>query len=196
MNLWVSTKNAHKVEEISHILGDSCQVKSLLDLPDFPDVIENGSSYSENAEIKARALHSAVRQPVIADDSGLEVDALGGRPGIHSARFSGDDTNHDRNISRLLKELEGVPGHERTARFRCVIVYIDIHGVSHEFVGTLEGMIGFERLGHGGFGYDPVFMLPEKGCSVAQLTSDEKNSISHRAYAVEKLKSFLALQLL
>lgn len=193
MNLWVSTKNAHKVEEISHILGFSCQIKSLLDLPDFPDVEENGSSYRENAEIKARALHSAVRQPVFADDSGLEVDALGGRPGIHSARFSGNDTNHDRNISKLLSELEGVPEHKRTARFRCVIVYIDVHGVSHEFVGTLEGWIGFERLGQGGFGYDPVFMLPEKRCSVAQLAADEKNRLSHRAFAVEKLKEFLGL---
>lgn len=193
MNLWVSTKNAHKVEEISHILGSSCQVKSLLDLPDFPDVEENGSSYRENAEIKARALHSAVRQPVFADDSGLEVDALGGRPGIHSARFSGNDTNHDCNISKLLSELEGVPEHERTARFRCVIIYIDAHGVSHEFVGTLEGWIGFERLGKGGFGYDPVFMLPEKRCSVAQLAADEKNRLSHRAFAVEKLKKFLGL---
>lgn len=193
MKLWVSTKNTHKVEEISQILGPSCLISSLLDIPDFPDVEENGFSYRENAEIKARALFSVVNEPVFADDSGLEVDALNGRPGIHSARFSGEDTDHNRNITKLLAELQGVPEEKRTARFRCVIVYIDAAGSAHEFVGVLEGRIGFERLGNGGFGYDPVFMLPEKGCSVAQLPAEEKNRLSHRAFAVEKLRNFLGL---
>lgn len=193
MNLWVSTRNAHKAEEISHILAPACRIKTLLDLPDFPDVDENGLTYRENAELKARALFNHVHEPVFADDSGLEVDALGGRPGIHSARYSGLDTNHSRNIDKLLVELSNVPDNARTARFRCVIVYIDAAGIAHEFVGTLEGKIGHERLGAGGFGYDPVFMLPERGCSVAQLPAAEKNVISHRAYALAKLKAFLCI---
>lgn len=190
MNIWVSTRNAHKAEEISHILAP-CQIRTLLDLPDFPEVEESGFSYRENAELKARALFEKVHEPVFADDSGLEVDALGGRPGIHSARFSGTDTNHDRNIEKLLSELQGVPETERTARFRCVIVYIDAAGIAHEFVGTLEGYIGFSRRGAGGFGYDPVFMLPDKKCAVAELPAAEKNSISHRARALDKLQAFL-----
>ncbi len=193
MNLWVSTKNAHKAEEIAHILGPACNIKTLLDLPDFPDIDENGDSYRANAELKARALWEKVKEPVCADDSGLEVDALDGRPGIHSARFSGPDTNHPRNIAKLIAELGDLPAERRTARFRCVIVYIDQKGVAHEFVGTVDGYIGFECLGNGGFGYDPVFMLPDRNCSVAQLPAAEKNTLSHRARAVEKLKTFLKL---
>jgi len=192
MNIWVSTRNAHKAEEISHILAPY-SIRTLLDLPDFPDVDECGFSYRENAELKARALFEKVNEPVFADDSGLEVDALGGRPGIHSARYSGNDTNHARNIDKLLHELKNVPDAERTARFRCVIVYIDAGGKAHEFVGTLEGRIGFDRRGQGGFGYDPVFMLPERGCAVAELPAAEKNSISHRARALAQLRAFLKL---
>ncbi|EKD81385.1 MAG: hypothetical protein ACD_39C01832G0003 [uncultured bacterium] len=191
MNIWVSTRNAHKAEEIAHILGQDCRIKTLLDLPDFPDIEETGDSYRANAELKARALWEKVKEPVFADDSGLEVDALNGRPGIYSARFSGPDTNHPRNIARLLTELGDLPVEKRSARFRCVIVYIDQKGMAHEFVGIVEGYIGFECLGKGGFGYDPVFMLPDRGCSVAQLPAVEKNLISHRARAVEQLKTFL-----
>jgi XTP/dITP diphosphohydrolase len=193
MNIWVSTRNAHKAEEIAQILGSACSIKTLLDLPDFPDIEEDGDSYSANALLKAKALWQKVKEPVFADDSGLEVDALNGRPGIHSARFSGPDTNHPRNIAKLLAELGDLPIDKRSARFRCVIVYLDQQGVPHEFVGTVEGYIGNECLGTGGFGYDPVFMLPDRGCSVAQLPADEKNAISHRGRAVEALKAFLGL---
>ncbi len=191
MNIWVSTRNAHKAEEIAHIMGSAYTVKTLLDLQSFPDIDENGDSYRANAELKARALWEKVKEPVFADDSGLEVDALDGRPGIHSARFSGIDTNHARNIAKLLAELGDAPVAKRTARFRCVVVYIDQSGTAHEFVGTMEGYIGFSCVGEGGFGYDPVFMLSESGCSIAQLPAEEKNAISHRARAVAKLKSFL-----
>lgn len=193
MNIWVSTGNAHKAEEIAHIMGPACTVKTLLDLPDFPDIDENGDSYRTNAEIKARTLWEKVKEPVFADDSGLEVDALGGRPGIHSARFSGADTNHARNIAKLLAELGDIPVARRTARFRCVVVYIDQNGTAHEFVGTVEGYIGFSCAGKGGFGYDPIFMLPERDSSFAQLPAEEKNAISHRGRAVAKLKAFLRL---
>ena len=191
--IWVATGNAHKLIEISEILGSDILLKSFKDIENSTDVVEDGSTYLENAEIKARALFSIVGQPVIADDSGLEVDALGGRPGIHSARYSGDDTNHDRNISKLLKELDDLPLEKRTARFRCVIVYIDQNGVSHNFEGIFPGYIGFARSGQGGFGYDPVFFLKERNCSVAELSSEEKNRLSHRSLAIEKLKKFLQL---
>ena len=188
--IWVATKNAHKVDEISAILK-GYKIKSLLDIPNFPVVEENGLTYAENAEIKARALFNEVHEPVFADDSGLEVDALNGNPGIHSARYSGEPVNHDRNITKLLNELKNVPEEKRTARFRCVIIYIDSEGISHEFMGSLEGRIAEKRTGNGGFGFDPVFYLPQKRCSVAELPMAEKNTISHRAYAVEKLANFL-----
>lgn len=189
MNIWVATQNAHKVEEISSILYP-IKIKSFLDLENPPKVIENGSSYYENALIKAKALYELVHEPVFADDSGLEVDALGGKPGIHSARFSGSDTNHARNVAKMLEVMKDVPDEKRTARFRCFIVYIDSLGKDHQFCGILEGKIGYQPLGEGGFGYDPIFMLPDRKCSVAQLPASEKNVISHRAYALEKLKNY------
>ena len=127
MNIWVATQNEHKVEEISAILAP-IQVKSFLDLKNIPEVDENGSTYFENAMIKAKALHEIVKEPVMADDSGLEVDALDGKPGIHSARFSGSDTNHARNVAKMLEVMKDVPDEKRTARFRCVIAYIDAEG--------------------------------------------------------------------
>ena len=189
MNIWVATQNAHKVQEISAILSP-INIKSFLDLENAPEVDENGNSYAENATIKAKALYDIVHEPVFADDSGLEVDALDGKPGIHSARFSGPDTNHARNVAKMLDVLKDVPEEKRTARFRCCIIYIDANGETHEFNGTLEGRIAFERHGEGGFGYDPIFFLPDKNCTIAELSSSEKNTISHRAYALEKLKNY------
>lgn len=189
MNIWVATQNAHKVQEISAILSP-INIKSFLDLENAPEVDENGNSYAENATIKAKALYDIVHEPVFADDSGLEVDALDGKPGIHSARFSGPDTNHARNVAKMLDVLKDVPEEKRTARFRCCIIYIDANGETHEFNGTLEGRIAFERYGEGGFGYDPIFFLPDKNCTIAELSSSEKNTISHRAYALEKLKNY------
>ena len=191
--IWVATGNAHKLEEIGEILGPGVQLKSFKDIANAPEVVENGETYLANAEIKARALFGLVNEPVFADDSGLEVDALNGQPGIHSARYSGPDTNHERNIDKLLDELADVPESKRTARFRCVIVYIDENGKSHKFEGVFPGQISFERSGKGGFGYDPIFFLPKHGCSVAELQAEEKNRISHRGIAVKNLKDFLNL---
>ncbi len=190
MNIWVATKNAHKVEEISEILAPM-KVKSFLDIQDCGQVDECGNTYKENAEIKARALYNIVKEPVIADDSGLEVDALNGEPGVNSSRYSGEDGNHQRNIEKLLKELQQEPTENRTARFKCSIVYIDKAGKSHDFEGVLEGYITQKLFGNGGFGYDPVFFLPDKKCTIAQLGDKEKNVISHRARAIEKLKCYL-----
>ncbi|MDD3141273.1 MAG: RdgB/HAM1 family non-canonical purine NTP pyrophosphatase [Lachnospiraceae bacterium] len=190
MNIWVATKNAHKIEEISKILAP-IKIKSFLDLNNVPDVEEDGVSYEENALIKAKALFEMVKEPVMADDSGLEVDALNGAPGIHSSRFAGIPVDHDKNINKLLAELKELPLEKRTARFRCVIVYLDSAGKSHEFSGTLEGLIADKRSGNSGFGYDPVFWLPERKCSVAELTDIEKNTISHRSRALQKFIKFI-----
>lgn len=191
--IWVATANSHKLEEISAILGPNILLKSFKDLVGAPEVEENGHTYRENALIKARALFDLVHEPIFADDSGLEVDFLHGRPGIHSARFSGSDTNHERNIKKLLAELGDVPVEKRTARFRCVIAYLDETGKDQFFEGIFHGHIAFSCSGIGGFGYDPVFIPQGHDCSVAELSSDEKNSISHRSLAVEKLKIFLGL---
>ncbi len=193
MKLWIATGNRHKLQEIGAILGSTVNLRCQLDLPDIGDVAETGHTYQENAEIKARALWELVKEPVFADDSGLEVDALGGRPGIHSQRYSAPNPTHEKNIDKLLNELADLPEEKRSARFRCVVCYIDTKGVSAFFEGTLEGRIGFERRGRGGFGFDPVFMLPERGCSVAELSEEEKNRISHRGRAVEALKRHLNL---
>jgi XTP/dITP diphosphohydrolase len=193
MNVWVATKNAHKVEELSEILAPA-KVKSFLDLEQVPEVKETGLTYRENAEIKARALYELMKEPVIADDSGLEVDALNGAPGVNSARYGGVEGDHERNTQKLLAAMAKVPPQKRSARFRCLIVYIDQKGKSHEFEGKLEGQIATNLIGEGGFGYDPVFFLPERNCTVAQLESNEKNAISHRARAMQELKKFLATE--
>lgn len=192
MKIWVATRNAHKVEEIAEILGSGVEVRSMLDLPEFPDVEETGTTFRDNAALKARALYQHLREPVFADDSGLEVDALGGRPGVYSNRYSAPNPSSEKNIDKLLGELGNVPAGKRGARFRCSIVFIDAAGHEHAFDGTLEGEIGYERRGKGGFGFDPVFMLPERGCSVAELSSEEKNRISHRGRAVAALKTMLS----
>jgi len=194
MKLWLATQNPHKVEEISDILGDEFRLKSLLDLPDFPEIDENGISYLENAAIKARQLWKQVREPVFADDSGLEVDFLNGRPGILSSRYSAPNPTHSKNIDKLLEELKNVPAEKRTARFRCVVVYIDVQGREKSFEGILEGKIGFQRKGNGGFGFDPVFCLCENGYTLAELPSEEKNNLSHRGNAVKALRDYLKNQ--
>jgi XTP/dITP diphosphohydrolase len=167
------------------------KVLSLLDLPNFVQAEETAETFQENALLKARALWDKLHEPVFADDSGLEVDALGGRPGVRSMRYSEPDPTHEKNIDKLLLELSACPEKKRTARFRCAIIFIDEHGKDHLFEGTVEGVIGFERQGRGGFGYDPVFCIPEKKKSLAELSSEEKNEISHRGRAVQKLKEFL-----
>lgn len=192
--LWVATANRHKAKEIAQMAGSSVTVKSLADLPNFPEIEETGTTFLENARIKAQALWDHVRAPVIADDAGLEVDALGGRPGIYSARYSAPNPSYEKNNQKLLSELRGIPDEQRTARFRCVIVLLDEAGHETSFSGTLEGRIASGLSGKGGFGFDPVFWLPERSCTVAELSDDEKNAISHRGQAVRlALAHFMGL---
>ena len=169
-------------------------ILSFGDFPDIsaiPDIIEDGETFFENALKKAKTISDIVGELVFADDSGLEVDYLGGKPGVRSSRYSGDDATDDKNIDKLLNQLKGVPEEKRGASFKCVIVLYRPDGWFESFEGSLRGLISEARAGHGGFGYDPVFYVPEEGITVAQLPPEVKNKISHRAEAVNKLKKWL-----
>lgn len=192
MKLIVATKNKGKVSEIGKIL-EGLGVE-LLSLADFPDIVmpeETGATFEANALIKARAIASATGFPALADDSGLEVDALGGRPGIFSARYAGTDATDEENYIKLLGELEGVPDGKRTARFRCAVAFVASDGAIRVFHGTLEGQIAQRPSGNRGFGYDPVFYIPSEARTSAELSPEEKNRISHRAKALEGFKAYL-----
>ena len=158
---------------------------------DIPEAIENGLTFVENAIIKARNAASYTGLPALSDDSGIEVDALNGEPGIHSARYAGDDES---NIQRLLRELDGVPDDRRTARFQCVMVYLRHANDPVPVItqGAWEGKILEAAQGEAGFGYDPVFYVPERGCSAAQLSAEDKNSLSHRGKALRQMLAYLA----
>lgn len=181
----VASKNKGKIREIRQIYADL--PISIVELPDLPEVVEDGATFAENARKKAVFTARHTGRWALADDSGLEVDALGGAPGVHSARWSGagDEANND----KLLAQLAGVPLPARTARYRAVIVVADPEGrIVAEAEGTCEGYIGFERRGTGGFGYDPLFMVFSYGCTMAELPPDVKNAISHRGQALRKLR--------
>ena len=158
---------------------------------DIPEAIENGLTFVENAIIKARNAAAYTGLPALSDDSGIEVDALNGEPGIHSARYAGDDES---NIQRLLRELDGVPDDRRTARFQCVMVYLRHANDPVPVItqGAWEGKILEAAQGEAGFGYDPVFYVPERGCSAAQLSAEDKNSLSHRGKALHQMLAYLA----
>ncbi len=194
----VATTNPGKVAELSAMLGGGVQWVGLDEFPDVPEVVEDGDTFVENARKKALGYARATGLWTIADDSGLVVDALGGEPGVRSSRYSGDkEAGADRglidhrNIAKVLELMENVPDSERTARFVCCLCMASPQEVLLETEGTLEGVIGLEELGVGGFGYDPVFLIPDLGKSAAQLAPDEKNAISHRGNAIRKLRPLL-----
>lgn len=164
---------------------------SLNDYPEIPEIVEDGKSFLENALKKGRAVAEATREIVLADDSGLEVDALGGAPGIYSARYAGNDADDLLNNRKLLYDLKGVPAANRGAAFRCVLVLYPPDGRYEAFEGRWEGRIAEVPVGKGGFGYDPLFFLPGEGMTVAQLSAEVKNRVSHRAQAFAKLKERL-----
>lgn len=188
--LLVSTRNAHKVAEIRAILGEGFDVVDLATLPHMPEVEETGETFEENAALKAVAASQLFDGWVIADDSGLEVDALGGAPGVRSARYAGEPSNDTANNTLLLANLTGVRGKARSARFRCVIVLARNGRKLAAFSGTIEGTINNAPRGDGGFGYDPLF-IPEGHCETfAQLPPETKNQLSHRARALAALKAW------
>ena len=183
--LVIASKNKGKIREIRQIYADL--PVTILDSPDLPDVVEDGDSFSANARKKAVEIARHTGKWALADDSGLEVDALGGAPGIHSARWSGK--GDEGNNEKLLFELRDVPAPARTARYRAVVVIATPDGrIVGEADGACEGVIGFERRGTGGFGYDPYFVVPEFGKTMAELPPETKNSISHRGQALRRLR--------
>jgi XTP/dITP diphosphohydrolase len=195
----VATTNPGKVRELRAMLGDGIEWKSLADFPGVGEVKEDGSTFAENARKKAAGYAGATGLWTLADDSGLVVDALGGAPGVNSARFSGERAKgvdrkvlDRRNMEKLLSLLEGVPAEKRTARFVCCLCLASPEKILVETQGTLEGLITHEPAGTGGFGYDPVFLVPQLGKTVAQLGEEEKNAISHRGNAMRKLKPLLS----
>ena len=187
-----ATGNEGKLREIREILGDlGYEIRSMKEAGIDLDIEENGKTFEENALIKARAVAARCDALVLADDSGLEVDYLDKAPGIYSARFMGEDTSYDIKNAAILEKLEGVPKEQRTARFVSAIAAVLPDGTELTTVGTIEGYIGYESAGENGFGYDPIFDVEEYGCSTAQLPMEEKNKISHRGRALEKMKEKL-----
>ena len=190
-----ASKNRGKIRELNALLeGMDITLSSLYDYPDAPDIIEDRNTFLENALKKAIVISGYTGSTVIADDSGLEVDYLEGAPGIHSARYSGAGATDEKNIRKLLEELEGVSVEKRGAAFKCALVLYRTDGTFETFEGKLEGTIATEPAGSEGFGYDPVFIVPEYGKTVAQIDPEIKNRISHRAIAFAKLKKSLQEQ--
>jgi XTP/dITP diphosphohydrolase len=190
----IATKNSGKAKEFERIFASKgLQVKTLLDFPEIEEVEETGSTFEENAILKAESISNQLGKMVIADDSGLEVDALEGRPGVYSARYAGNEKNDEANIDKVLEELAGVPESGRSARFCCVLAVARPGAPTLTFASACEGKILEERRGSHGFGYDPIFFSTEKGKSMAELLPDEKNKISHRAKALEKLQDHLEI---
>ncbi len=191
-SLWVATANRGKLEEIKKLLEDMpVEVRSLNQMEKAPEIIEDGETFAENAVKKAEAVTRMTAEIALADDSGLEVDALEGAPGVYSARFAGEKAFDEENNEKLLEMLKGVEQEERTARFRCVIA-VAVPGKETVTVeGCCEGKIAYEPRGTNGFGYDPLFYYPSFGCTLAQLKPEEKNRISHRGRALQEAKKVL-----
>ncbi len=190
--LVLATRNEGKIREFKALLrAFPLKIKSLKDYPEAPEVLETGETFFDNAFKKAYEIAKALNVLALADDSGLEVDALGGAPGVYSARYAGPHATDEENYLKLLKELEGVPPKERTARFRCVIVICHPSGAWLKAEGVWEGFITTEPRGEHGFGYDPVFLIPDLGKTAAEIPPKLKNQLSHRANALRELIDLL-----
>lgn len=194
-----ATGNEHKMEEVRMILKDlGAEVLSQKETGITADVVEDGTTFEENALIKASEIAKTAREIpeyrdaiVMADDSGLEIDYLNKEPGIYSARYMGEDTSYDIKNQTLIDRLEGVEDQRRTARFVCAIAAAFPDGSTEVVRGTMEGIIGYEIIGENGFGYDPIFYLPEYGCTSAQLAPEKKNELSHRGEGLRKMRAIL-----
>ena len=187
-----ATGNAGKMKEIREILKDlDAEVLSIKEAGVEADIVEDGKTFEENAVIKAKTVCELTGEIALADDSGLEIDYLNKEPGIYSARYMGEDTSYRIKNANLIERLEGVPDEKRTARFVCAIAAAFPDGTVKTVRGTMEGRIGYEEAGENGFGYDPIFYLPEYGCSSAELSMEEKNKISHRGKALRAIKEEL-----
>ena len=196
-----ATGNAGKMKEIRMIMADlNMEVQSMKEADIQAEIVEDGETFEENAKIKAQAIAQELKARgeqavVLADDSGLEIDYLNKEPGVYSARYMGEDTSYTIKNASLIQRLEGVPDEKRTARFVCVIAAVFPDGRVFETRATIEGRIGYEEKGENGFGYDPIFYLPEYGMYSAELAPEEKNRISHRGKALEEMKKVILKQL-
>ena len=188
----LASHNLNKVGEIQMLLGNQFHV-----IPqqafDIPPIEETGSTFQENALLKAKTIFDIIGLPIIGDDSGLEVAALDNQPGIYSSRFAGANASDDDNIDKLLREMHNIPSAKRTARFRCVVAFLGTVSLDEPifFEGEWAGYIAKERTGKNGFGYDPIFVDLQSKLTAAELNSDQKNTISHRGKAIQSLKSYL-----
>lgn len=185
--LILATRNAHKTEEIRHILGDRFEVLDVRSFPELPEIEETGSTFIENARLKALGISRMIDGWVLADDSGLEVDALNGAPGVWSSSYGGEEGNHAKNNERLLMEMYGKT--DRTARFLCTLVLAHDGAEMAVFTGSVEGTIAESPSGNGGFGYDPLFIPQGHSTTMADLGAEVKSTLSHRAHAI---RSFVA----
>lgn len=190
----LASRNKGKIRELHELLAESgiaAEVLSLADFPELPEIEEDGATFQENAMKKATIVTAATGLITLADDSGLEVDVLGGQPGVMSARFAGLHGNDRANNALLLDKLQGLAESHRTARFRCAIAIAAPDGMIETCDGFCEGVIGFAPKGEGGFGYDPLFFIPEQGMTMAELPEGTKNRISHRAKAMQQAIAIL-----
>lgn len=192
MRIVFATGNEGKMKEIRMIMADlGLEILSMKEAGLSSDVDENGTTFEENAVIKAKAIAKLCDDIVLADDSGLEIDALNKEPGVYSARYMGEDTSYHIKNANLIERLEGVPEEERTARFVCAIAAVLPNGAVYVEKAAMEGRIGYEERGENGFGYDPIFVLQEYGKSTAELSPEEKNVLSHRGKALRMMKERL-----
>lgn len=188
----IATKNKGKAREFEQLFSRfGITVKTLLDVPELPDVEETGSTFEENAILKAEAISKQLNAFVVADDSGLIIDALDGRPGVYSARYAGLQKDDEANIDKVLDEMQDVKDAERTARFYCALALARPGFKTLIVHGTSEGIILRERRGDAGFGYDPIFYVPDQGKTMAEMAADEKNGLSHRAAALRNLEPYI-----
>lgn len=188
-----ATGNKDKMKEIRQILADlGMEIVSMKEAGVDIEIVEDGMSFEENAEIKARAVSRVLTSDIVlADDSGLEIDYLDKAPGIYSARFAGEDTSYDIKNRIFLDRLEGVPDEERTARFVCAVAAVFPDGTSETVRETIEGRIAHEPAGENGFGYDPIFYVPEYECTTAEMSAELKNELSHRGKALRSMRRIL-----
>ena len=187
--IMIATSNAHKVEEFREMLEPlGIQVRSLLDLEEKVEIEETGTTFAENAMIKALSVHERLGIPVISDDSGLEVDAMDKAPGVYSARFLGYDTPYEEKNQYIMDQVKGKT---RTARYVCAIAYVEEDGAGHVFTGVVEGEIADHARGEKGFGYDPIFYYPPYGATLAEVSEEKKNAISHRGRALAQLITYM-----
>ena len=196
MKLIFATGNENKMREIRQIFGGfGFEIQSMKEAGIDIDIVEDGTSFQENALIKARAVHEASGALVLADDSGLEIDALGKEPGIYSARYMGEDTSYDIKNANLIDRVKDVPEDRRGARFICAVAAVLPDGRSLVQTGVMEGRVAYAPAGENGFGYDPIFFLPQYGKTSAELSPEQKNAISHRGQALRMMKTALEAML-